>query len=156
MYDVYVREALLNDCQNMIDLQKNSVFESYLPFMDEQTLATWLESGAIENYIFENYSRSLVAEIDGDIVGFIFILDDYVIDLLWVDLNQRKKGIASHLIGNAEFKIKDKNYKEAVVEVYEDNVPAYNMYKQNGYEVTKRFTDRLNGLVKVVFEKKLK
>ncbi|RYD03549.1 hypothetical protein N752_19270 [Desulforamulus aquiferis] len=81
-----------------------------------------------QNYlpVVETY----VAEIEGKVVGFISLIENFIGGLFIAPLYQGK-GIGSELIKKA-CSVKE---KELVVEVYKENLKAQEFYKKCGFEI---------------------
>jgi ribosomal-protein-alanine acetyltransferase len=86
-------------------------------------------------------SVSLVAKLDGEIVGFIigmiyFERNSLVGHILTIDVSKahRQRGIAEKLMQEIEKILKEKGAGTCHLEVREDNVAALNLYKKLGYK----------------------
>ncbi|MEG6615192.1 N-acetyltransferase [Peptococcaceae bacterium 1198_IL3148] len=84
--------------------EKKNVQEKYLPMAD-----------------------TYVKEVDGKIVGFISLIDDYI-GALFVSPEYQGKGAGSELISKAR-----SLRKELTVEVYKDNIKAQQFYQKCGF-----------------------
>lgn len=88
----------------------------------------------------------LVAEISGQIVGWIFSelgtwwgLQDNSVKTLWIDdlevlKKYQRKGIAKRLLNEIEKKARAKGVKYGNITLNVKNKPAYGLYKKNGYD----------------------
>lgn len=102
----------------------------------------------IENLLQDSNSISLVAQINGENAGFImgsiYITDKgrighvYTID---VATRHRRKGIGVKLLKELEQIFVKKGVEVCYLEVRVDNVGAREMYRKQGYEVTRRLED---------------
>jgi len=84
----------------------------------------------------------LVAEIEGEIVGFIVGAVEYRKDRIFghiysldVSLKKRKKGVASRLLGEIEDILVESGVGMCYLEVRVDNVPALSLYRKRGYKI---------------------
>jgi ribosomal-protein-alanine acetyltransferase len=86
-------------------------------------------------------SVSLVAKLNGEIVGFIigmicFERNSFVGHILTIDVSvaHRQKKIAEKLMQEIEKIFKEKGAGSCHLEVREDNIAALNLYKKLGYK----------------------
>lgn len=77
-----------------------------------------------------------VYEVEGVILGFIGLIDNYIAGI-FVDKLQRGKGIGSKLVNSA----KNDSY-ELQLNVYENNNKAVDFYKSNGFSIIKKNFDK--------------
>ncbi len=88
-------------------------------------------------------SVSLIAKVNGDVVGFIIgmvgiereVLTGHIITMD-VAPNYRRRGIGIKLLQEIEKIFMEKGVKICCLEVREDNVPALNLYRKLGYKKT--------------------
>ena len=106
-----------------------------------------------ENYVVNNYYQNrqnnsilLVATLNNEIVAFLFgyIIDSSVyidkkaiLDALYVSKNHRKKGLANLLINNFKQWCMKQKIDNLELTVCSENVDAFNLYKNNGFEIEK-------------------
>ncbi len=94
---------------------------------------------SIKSFLAESENRQsifTVAEIDNEIIGYIvvkIILDEAEILSLAIKPSFRRKGIASTLLKDVIFKLKD-IVKICYLEVRISNVEAINLYKKLGFK----------------------
>ena len=95
----------------------------------------------IAHLLTEYNSVSLVAKLDGEIVGFIigliyFERNSLVGHILTIDVSKthRQRGIAEKLMQEIEKILKGKGAGTCHLEVREDNIAALNLYKKLGYK----------------------
>jgi ribosomal protein S18 acetylase RimI-like enzyme len=84
----------------------------------------------------------LVAEVDGQVVGFLgqFFFEDplhaglisFITDL-FVEKRQRKKGIGSELVKKALSSAKTRNVREVHITTGEKNLEATRLYQKHGF-----------------------
>lgn len=85
-------------------LEKKNVEEKYLPM-----------------------AETFVKEVNGNVVGFISLIDNYI-GALFISPEHQGKGIGTELINKAK-----SIRKELGVEVYKDNQKAYRFYEKCGF-----------------------
>ncbi|MDI6904275.1 MAG: ribosomal protein S18-alanine N-acetyltransferase [Candidatus Bathyarchaeia archaeon] len=93
-------------------------------------------------YLLTDYdSVSLIARVDGEIVGFIigkiYVSEKSAIGhILTIDVSpkHRRRGIGLKLLWNIERVFRCKGVKVCCLEVREDNVAALSLYQKFGYK----------------------
>lgn len=96
-------------------------------------------------YISSRKKIFLVAEIDEKIIGYVngYIVENSDIyyrepvaylDCLCVDKVSRKQGIGKKLIDEFSSIVKKKGAKYVKLNAFENNTPAVNLYKKEGFE----------------------
>lgn len=80
----------------------------------------------------DRVSDTTVAEIGGDVVGFVMVNADEV-DQLYVASTHRGVGVAARLLSAAEAQISEGGYDEAWLAVVPDNVRARRFYERQGW-----------------------
>ncbi|TXM72900.1 GNAT family N-acetyltransferase [Methylobacterium sp. WL12] len=75
-------------------------------------------------------SETLIAELDGSVIGFITVDDEGYISALYVDRLQIRQGVGSTLLQEVQ------NYHELLrLHVFEKNVSALEFYRAQGFAV---------------------
>ncbi len=96
-------------------------------------------------YISSRKKIFLVAEIDKKIIGYVngYIVENpdiyyrepvAYLDCLCVDKVSRKQGIGKKLIDEFSSIVKKKGAKYVKLNAFENNTPAVNLYKKEGFE----------------------
>lgn len=122
----------------------------------DQIMEIWLESTIKahdfipEKYWQDNYltvkndyisiSKTYVYEKEGEIKGFISIIDENFIGALFVSTNYQKQGIGSKLIDYVS-----KNFSKLTLAVYKQNEKALNFYLKKGFKITEQATNEDSG-----------
>jgi GNAT superfamily N-acetyltransferase len=141
MTDLRIRTAREEDIGDMVRLQRESLPDTYGPFLADESLGPWIEDDGVERYV-------------GEILGFASIAGA-LIDLLWVRADVRSQGIGSRLMDHAEPRIASR-HPAAELECFEPNTRALRFYEQRGYDVTRRYLDPSAGVAKVVMRKRVR
>ena len=118
-----IREAEFKD---IVELNK----------LGSNLIPNFLKTYDLNNYINNSNYVVLIYE-ESNIEAFLLIrknLDFYEIEALYVNENQRKKGIASKLLTNFLDNYL-KNGEEIILEVNTNNTPAINLYKKFAFFV---------------------
>ena len=101
----------------------------------------------LEDLINDEYTKILVAEIDGEIRGYIMFTKVYeTIDIISIVVaeNYRNKKIASSLIDYMISEYQD-TLKLITLEVNTDNLPAIKLYEKFGFEIIHTKEKYFNG-----------
>jgi ribosomal-protein-alanine acetyltransferase len=107
-------------------------------------------------------SVSLVAKVNGEIVGFIigmiyFERSSLVGHILTIDVSvaHRQKRIAEKLMQEIEKIFKEKGVSTSHLEVREDNIAALNLYKKLGYKKIAKLKNYYGNAHGIYFKKDL-
>lgn len=117
----------------------------------DRMIEIWLEGSKLaHNFIQEDYwksnqttmketylpvSRSHVLEVDGTVVGFISMIDDYLA-ALFISPNEQGKGYGKILLDYV------KDQKESIsLQVYQENESAIRFYEKNGFIISNESID---------------
>lgn len=87
-------------------------------------------------YISSNNNLNYVFILEGEIIGevdYSYPLDTVDLLYIYIDRNKRGNGYGKNLLNATIEKLKELNVKEIVLEVRKDNIVAYNLYKQVGF-----------------------
>ena len=115
----------------------------------------YCENSSIVDFDFKsNPYRKYIIYVESDnIVGFLCyedIFDRYEIDNIFVELSNRRKGIANDLL-NRLIEIGNINkIKNITLEVNEKNIPAISLYEKNGFKkkaIRKNYYDGVDGIL---------
>jgi GNAT superfamily N-acetyltransferase len=101
MTDLRIRTAREEDIGDMVRLQRESLPDTYGPFLADESLGPWIEDDGVERYVASAWPNMLLAESECEILGFASIAGA-LIDLLWVRADVRSQGIGSRLMDHAE------------------------------------------------------
>jgi GNAT superfamily N-acetyltransferase len=100
------------------------------------------------------WSRGLVAEVAGQIVGVVVSDDDWVEDL-WVARDHRNRGIGAMLLTAAERQIAKRDYTEAQLRAVAENLDARRFYAAHGWAETVSYPHEKWGFAMVEMVKAL-
>lgn len=120
-----IRKATLEDIDKMLEIESYS-FQSDV----------WNKEMLTYELTKNNTSLYYVGEINGELVGFINIWEQFdtsSIAQLAVKQEYRNKGIATELYNYLEKMLKEKNIEFVTLEVRKNNIPAINLYKKLGF-----------------------
>lgn len=96
-------------------------------FIDEKY---WQENYNLVKNQYLPISQTYVFDENGDIKGFISILDNNFIGALFVNLKFQNQGVGTKLI-----KYCQKIYNQLSLSVYKENTSAIKFYKKNNFKI---------------------
>jgi len=89
-----LRSARREDVSVMSAMQRASLVETYEPFLGRVAVEEFSEAGNVEQCFEARWRQATVATVGNEIVG-IAVLEDALLDLIWVTPTMRSKGIGS-------------------------------------------------------------
>jgi ribosomal protein S18 acetylase RimI-like enzyme len=150
--DLELRPARESDYQAIVDMCKGSVAEVYGPIMGYEAVQPWAEGDATDKHIRRMLPNSFVALSRDKLLG-VMILEDDLVDLLWVASGQRSRGVGAALLNLAEETLKRQGYPLMRLECFELNTRALSFYIRRGWQKTNRYLDEQSGIYKVLMIK---
>ena len=140
------RRATRDDAGRLFELRRESILQLAPRGMSVEQAQTWaakMTMAGMEKRIQE--TEIWVAELDGPIVGWVSIADDYL-DGLYTDPKFEKLGIGTALLGLAENLMRERGIQTVRADA---SWNAEEYYLRRGYEPTgPRPTDGARPLVK--------
>ncbi|WP_283647459.1 N-acetyltransferase [Hafnia paralvei] len=121
-----IRPAIQQDMDAIMALWLVSTTEAH-PFISSHY---WRESEAVVRDTYLPHALTWVAENDGEIVGFISILEMQFIGALFVDKRFHGKGIGPLLMQHVKM-----IFPQLMLEVYTENQRALRFYRHEGFEI---------------------
>ncbi len=101
----------------------------------ENSLTPWDENGLF-TYFIRNDTLFLVAEEDGEVLGFLGILlipwESEVLEIT-VKRSARNRGLGGALMDEAKRRLPEKKVTVIYLEVRESNAPARHLYEKQGF-----------------------
>jgi ribosomal protein S18 acetylase RimI-like enzyme len=146
-----IRTALASDTIALIELSRKTISASYRPFLGDQAVDGFLDSGAADHYVQENLNCCWVLVRDGQVVGYA-VCKANLIDLMMIDKAFHGQGLGTELLRQVE-EILRRRYDELTLESFEANHPANAFYRKNGWQEVSRYFDESSGASKIVFHK---
>ena len=80
----------------------------------------------------DRVSGTTVAEVDGDVAGFVMVVEDEA-EQVYVSSGHRGSGVAAALLGEAERQVRENGYTAAWLAVVEGNARARAFYEKMGW-----------------------
>ena len=149
-----IRRAVPADRAAIVELCKSSMRATYGGFLDEEKMRPWIEGGETDNYVASMLGQMLVAVEDDAVIGVASIAKD-TLDLIWVAIDRRGRGVGTALMSAAEKRIGEDGHPIARLEVFEPNTEATRFYEAHGWKKGKTSFDQMAGVNKLVMEKHL-
>lgn len=115
-----------NDIDIVMDLWKESTMEAQSFISDEY----WLENydNVKNNYLPD--SDTYVYEEDGEIKGFVSLIENIFIGGLFLKIDSQRKGIGSKIIDFLKAE-----HDKLQLAVYDKNIRAMNFYVKSGFKI---------------------
>ena len=150
-----LRPATETDQPAIVELCKTSIATTYGVFMAPERMRHWVEGQEVEHYVERMWPRMTVAmaEADEQLLGVV-ALDGHVIDLLWIRVNFRGRGIGSVLMEQAESTLAA-DHDVAELECFAPNGASIGFYESYGYTAVRTYFDAASGVDRVVMTKPL-
>lgn len=121
--DLVIRSAELSDIKCIMALEQGSIVHPW-------------ESKAIGSLIADKNKKCYVAELKGEIVGYIgaeTVLDECNIGNIVTRKDCRGRGFATEILGILLDVLKRDGIAKVFLEVEHDNVPAIALYEKHGF-----------------------
>ena len=148
---IQIRPASPADVETLLALSRRTIRASYMPFLGQEAVNTFIGSGAADQYVADHVEHSTVIVADGAIVGYA-VCRGRVIDLLMIDQRHHRQGFGTRLLQHCEG-VLFAHYDALTLESFADNHPANTFYRKHGWEQVDRYCDRKSGVNKLVFRK---
>lgn len=149
-----IRKAPVDDIEGITEMCVSSMAATYGHIMTEEEMRPWIEGDETLKHVTKTIEFSSVAVNKGAICGVV-TLDKDLIDLVWVGIEYRGKGIAKLLMDEAEKQLKENGYKVAKLECFEGNDAAIGFYESVGWIIQKVVKDETSGHNKFIMTKSL-
>ena len=154
MSPIHTRPARESDIPEILVLFKDSLPQSYGGFIDMTGDNPWLHGTAADEYVARTLpDMTVVEDARGTVVAF-GVLQGNFIDLVWVRLEYRGRGLGSHLMDEFEARIAT-DHEFAELECFEPNTPAIEFYRRRGYTIQRTYFVKDAGVNTAVMTKKL-
>lgn len=121
-----IREFEENDIDKVMDIWLNTSIVAH-DFIDKNY---WIDNYKIVREQYIPICKTYVYEENGVVKGFISLLRINFIGAIFIDNDERGKGIGSKLMNFVKAK-----YNNLLLEVYKDNSQSIRFYKKHGFEI---------------------
>lgn len=112
------------DLEPLMNLWLTTTTQAH-PFIDQ---SYWLDSEPLVRNIYIPDATTWVYSHNGDIDGFISVMEQQFIGALFVRKSQQGKGVGKMLMGQAQSR-----YPKLLLEVYQQNHTAVGFYQKQGF-----------------------
>ena len=150
---ITIRNAELGDLQTLQALFKETIEHTCSGDYNSDQIEAWTSS--IENkdrwQRLISYQYCIVAEYEGNIVGFAALDDGDYVDFLYVNKKHLRKGIASQLFDE----LKLESLLEGFYKLHTDaSITARSFFESKGFEIEKENKKDLRGIELINFRMK--
>jgi GNAT superfamily N-acetyltransferase len=119
-------------------------------------------AGAVYGHLFQgdpprpdgNWAQSLLADLDGRIIGVVIADDDWIADL-WVAEDCRGQGVGSQLLAAGERQIAGRGHEQGYLRVVAENLGARRFYARHGWSETVSYPHEKWGFAMIDLTKSL-
>lgn len=132
MSGLVIRPARPDDIAALQALAREVIEVRYTPFLGEEMVAGYINSGAADAEIAKHQAHLSVAELDGALLGLVVCFEDLV-HLLMTRLDQQRGGVGTALLRWSEQQIAARGYHCGRLETFTDNAQARRFYRKNGW-----------------------
>ena len=145
-----IREFVLTDQLQIIDLQEEFMTEFFPEFANDKRKFEWnADAYYIQEHYIEKGGKVWIAEVDGDIVGFgcLRLVDSNTAEIKRVRINHqhRGKGLGKSIINKMESYCSASNISKVLVDTDGRFEAAKSMYSSMGYTIYRTETDVKDG-----------
>jgi GNAT superfamily N-acetyltransferase len=103
----------------------------------------------------ENWEKAWIARRDGSIVAVMMSANEWIDDL-WIQHEDRGKGLGSALLSHGENEIAARGYSQAMLRLVSENHRALKFYLARDWAVKREFVHEKHGFPMLELTKKLK
>jgi GNAT superfamily N-acetyltransferase len=129
--EVTLRRALPEDAPMIAEIWHLGWRDGHLGFVSQELIEVRHEN-SFRTRAARRVSDTTVAVVQGQIAGFVIVVDDEV-EQVYVSALHRGKGVADVLMADAERRIKDAGYSSAWLAVVAGNARARRFYERRGW-----------------------
>lgn len=132
MTGLSIRKARRSDIPNLITLVSKSFFDQYAEHLPAECLQRFQEENPAAAMIEVHWPHCLVALNNQRVVGLILCRDN-VIEELWVDAKEKRRGVGTALIHHAEKSLRKRGFSSLFVEFTETDPRLQKFYCSLGF-----------------------
>ena len=148
------RKARDSDIDQIIKMCTSSLKVTYGSFLTEEMMEPWINGSETEKYVTKMLDNIWIAEDEGHIRAVTALKDD-MIDLLWIGLQYRSRGIGRELLERAEQIMRENGIKQGRLECFEPNTSSIKFYEKMGWQKKEVCLDKMANINKVLMTKSL-
>lgn len=154
MSGITVRQASEADKPALKAILRDTFDSTWRPHITPAAIERYLTASLADRFIEEHGQECLVAQADGEVVGFVHWEGDFI-DALHVRASYARKGIGRRLMDGAEAAIAAAGFGQVRLETDTFNEASQAFYRSRGYREAGRYPDEewQSGLTTILFVK---
>lgn len=155
--DILIRKARPDDAGALRAILRDTFESTWLPQLTPESAAAYRGEDRSAAYVGERGLLFVVAEIGGEVVGFVDWNGDFV-NALHVLASHARSGVGSRLMDHAEAAMAAAGYAQARLETDTFNTRSQAFYAKRGYGEAGRYPDEEwnSGLTTLLLVKRLR
>ncbi|WP_300527447.1 GNAT family N-acetyltransferase [Maricaulis sp.] len=149
--ELTIRPATPDDVAALTALSYKTIRAKYPPIIGSETVEGYIASGAVPKYYDERNAWLSVAEIDGEPVGAVALMD-HEIHLMMVTLDHHRQGIGEALLRHGEAAL-FATHERIELQTFRDNLQAVNFYTKHGWTPVREYPMAETGIAMLTMQK---
>ena len=146
-----IRSANEADIDQIVEMSVRTIRARYPAFLGPDAVEAFIDSGAVDEFVYGTIERASVAVIDEIVVGHAVGTDNHI-DLLMVDERLHRQGLGTGLLRRIEDFLFAR-HEVLELESFRDNQQANTFYRNHGWEVVDSFRDEEYGVERLKMQK---
>jgi len=138
--DIHIRPAGPEDADRLKAILRDTVENTWLPELTPEAAAAYRGEDRPAAYVGERGRLFVVAEVDGEVVGFVDWNGDFV-NALHVRSDHARSGVGGRLMDHAEAVMAAAGHPRAQLETDTFNTRSQAFYAKRGYREAGRYPD---------------
>jgi ribosomal protein S18 acetylase RimI-like enzyme len=139
--DILIRPAAPEDADALKAILRDTFESTWLPQLTPKAAETYRRDDRPAAYVDERGALFLVAEVDGEVVGFVDRDGDFV-NALHVLASHARSGVGGRLMDHAEAAMAAAGHARARLETDTFNTRSQAFYAKRGYREAGRYPDQ--------------
>lgn len=149
---IRMRAAQRADLDSIQRLTHATTMHSYAPFLGEESVRAFLDSGEAERVVQEHLATAWVIEDDEGLAG-VAVAEGAVIGQLMIDHHRHRRGLGSQLLDYVETRL-FAHHATLELHSFAANEVANGFYRATGWSEAQRRPDSDTGIDMIVFRKR--
>lgn len=141
-----IRKLKNTDIDKLMDIWLESTVRAH-SFISREY---WESNYKVVKDVYIPRAETFVYEEDGEIKGFISIINNEFIGALFVDVKFQGMGIGSKLI---DYSVEE--YKKLILAVYKENQKSVEFYTRKGFKIIEEGLNEDSGYTEYIMENKI-
>lgn len=139
--NIFIRRAQSGDAAAIVAILHDTYANTWLPQLTNVVAQAWRDEDRPAAYVAARGPQFWVAELRGEVAGFVDWEGDFV-NALHVSSANAKMGVGSGLMDKAEARIAEAGFAEARLETDTFNARSRTFYDRRGYREADRYPDK--------------